>query len=144
MSSTPKRFHLSNDKIRDLAPGRGWCVATDHILVEGRQVGAMLREEPVNIADSGWRFFSGLESDEYLNDPDNLEDYIDVNSLANYDPDIIPFLDSPVGSEFERDEILGVFIPLVDPEENELFPAEAAEEGLNPRFPAVTGDQQLP
>ena len=103
----------------------------------------MVRNEPQNAADSGWRFFSGFESDEYLADRDKSDIY-DVNTVANYDPDIIPFLDWPVGSEFERDEIIGEFIPLVDPEENELFPPEAAAEGLTPCYPAVTGDQALP
>jgi hypothetical protein len=26
----------------------------------------------------------------------------DVNTIVNYDPDILPFLDFPVGSEIER------------------------------------------
>jgi hypothetical protein len=52
--------------------------------------------------DSGWRFFAGTEEQEYVDDPDNLQIY-DVNTVANYDPDIIPFLRSPVGSAFERD-----------------------------------------
>lgn len=51
---------------------------------------------------------SGLESDEYLNDPDNLAIY-DVNTIANYDPDIIPFLDAPIGSAFERNSESGQF-----------------------------------
>jgi hypothetical protein len=58
----------------------------------------MYREEPDGDWDTGWRFFSGYESDDYVNDPDNLEIY-QVNTIANYDPDIIPFLDSPVNVE---------------------------------------------
>jgi len=27
----------------------------------------------------------------------------DVNTIANYDPEIIPFLNAPIGSAFERD-----------------------------------------
>jgi Protein of unknown function (DUF2185) len=34
--------------------------------------------------------------------PDNWALY-DVNTIANYDPTIIPYLDSPVGSAFGRD-----------------------------------------
>ena len=28
----------------------------------------------------------------------------DVNTIANYDPDVIPLLDAPAGSAFERDD----------------------------------------
>ena len=34
----------------------------------------------------------------------------DVNTIANYDPEIIPFLDSPPGSAFERDAQTGEFV----------------------------------
>ncbi|MBV8798760.1 MAG: DUF2185 domain-containing protein, partial [Alphaproteobacteria bacterium] len=36
-------------------------------------------------------------SDEYLEDRNHFELY-DVNTIANYDARIIPFLDAPVGS----------------------------------------------
>lgn len=46
---------------------------------------------------------AGTESDAYMNDPQNHEIY-DVNTIANYDPDIIPLLGAPIGSAFERPE----------------------------------------
>lgn len=62
----------------------------------------MYREQPTRPDDSGWIFFSGInEDDEYTNNPDNFDVY-DVNTIANYDPTILPFVDSPVGSVFER------------------------------------------
>ena len=100
-----KAFRLSPDDIRDLAPGRGACFATDHITVEGKPVGYMYREAPDSTAeylDSGWRFFSGHESQDYVDDPENTMIY-DVNTIANYDPAIIKLLDAPPGSQFERD-----------------------------------------
>src|ERR1019366_7941458 len=86
-------FKLKADEIKPLAPGRGSCIATDLITVGGEKVGYMYREDPdpENAAGSGWRFFSGTVEDEYANDPDNLQVY-DVNTIANYDPEIIPFL----------------------------------------------------
>jgi len=63
----------------------------------------MYREASDNDSDSGWRFFSGEESQEYVDDPDNLSLY-DVNTIANYDPEIIPYLDAPIGSAYERAE----------------------------------------
>ena len=61
----------------------------------------MYREEPDNNIDSGWSFFSGTESQEYLDDSANTSLY-DVNTVANYDPAIIPYLDSAVGTQLER------------------------------------------
>jgi hypothetical protein len=98
-----KRYRLGTDQMRRLAPGRGSCLASDHITVDGRLVGFMYREEPDSEFDSGWRFLSGLESDAYVNDLANVGLH-DVNTIANYDPDVIPLLDAPPGSAFERDD----------------------------------------
>ncbi len=103
-----RQFALRADQIKPLAEGRGGCFATDMITVEGRKVGFMYREQPDFETDSGWRFFSGLESQEYTDDPDNTTIY-DVNTIANYDPEIIPFLDSPCGSAFGRNRRTGQF-----------------------------------
>ena len=106
---TEKQFHLRADEIRPLAEGRGGCFATDMITVEGQKVGYMYREEPDFNADSGWRFLTGLESQDYLDNADNVAIY-DVNTIANYDPEIIPFLDAPTGSAFARDQHSGKFV----------------------------------
>ena len=104
-----KDFRLRADEIRDLATGFGGCIATDMITVDGNKVGFMYREPPSRPEDSGWRFVSGLESQDYMDDPDHHSVY-DVNTIANYDPEIIPFLDSPVGSAFERTDGHGGFV----------------------------------
>jgi len=109
-----KRFHLSAAQIRDLALGRGRCLATDLITVDGRRVGYMYREAPRDPEDSGWSFFAGSESQEYLDDPRNLEIY-DVNTIANYDPEIIPLLDAPVGTAYERARGSGQFVQVPGP-----------------------------
>jgi len=103
-----KKFVLEAGDIKPLATGRGSCIASDMITVEGRKVGFMYREPASRDDDSGWRFTSGLESEEYIGNPDNLALY-DVNTIANYDPDIIFFLDAPVGSAFERENGSGPF-----------------------------------
>jgi len=99
--ASEKRFRLSEEQILPLAVGRGSCIATDMITVDGHQVGFMYREEPSGTSDSGWRFTAGSESEGYMNEPSNLEIY-DVNTIANYDPAIIPYLNAPLGSAFER------------------------------------------
>ena len=104
-----KKFRLRADQIKPLATGRGGCIATDMITVDGHKVGFMYREEPSNDVDSGWRFTAGTESNEYMGNPDNHSIY-DVNTIANCDPDIISFLDAPIGSAFERDRKTGRFV----------------------------------
>jgi hypothetical protein len=95
------RFKLSKEEIQPLAVGFGACIASSKITVDGLPVRFMYREKPDNDVDSGWRFFSGLEDPDYLNDADNHAIY-DVNTIANYDPSILPLLESPAGSAFEK------------------------------------------
>src|SRR6185437_9930901 len=94
-----KQFVLDAAEIRRLAPGHGSCVASDRITVDGRPVGYMYREKPDNEVDSGWRFFAGDEAEEYTEKPTNFELY-DVNTIANYDPDIVQLLHAPIGSAY--------------------------------------------
>lgn len=108
-----KQFKLKGDQIKDLAGNYGGCIATDMIVVDGLLVGMMYREEPRNEQDSGWRFLSGRESDEYMADNDHHGVY-DVNTIANYDPSIIPFLDAPSGSAYERRPDHTQFSPITD------------------------------
>jgi hypothetical protein len=96
-----KKFKLSADEIKPLVSGFEACFASDMITVEGYPVRFMYRETPERDVDSGWRFFSGFESDEYANTPSNIGIY-GVNTIANYDPSIIPLLEAPIGSAFEK------------------------------------------
>lgn len=108
-----KQFKLSADQIKPLAEGYGGCIATDMITVDGYPVRFMYREAPDNDVDSGWRFMSGFEDEAYMDDPTNHAAY-DVNTIANYDPSIIPFLDSPAGSVFEKTQESERFLPVTD------------------------------
>src|SRR5688572_16579850 len=96
-----KIFKLSKDQIKELTEPIGACYASDHITVDGLLVGYMYRETPHLVVESGWRFFSGSEDQEYVDNPDNLMIY-DVNTIANYDPAIIPYLNMEIGTELER------------------------------------------
>lgn len=96
-----KQFKIPVDKLKPVAEGHGGCFASDMITVHGNKVGYMYREDADFPEDSGWRFFSGKESEDYLEDASHTEVH-DVNTIANYDPAIVPLLQSPVGSAFER------------------------------------------
>jgi hypothetical protein len=127
MNARKKTFARSAEQIHPLAEGYGACFATDEITVKGRRVGYAYREAPDDQTDSGWRFTAGDESDAYMNDPDNLAIY-DVNTIANYDPDIISLLESGVGAQFTRSGEAGKFVQLQQGKEE---------------FPLVEGDYAL-
>jgi hypothetical protein len=61
----------------------------------------MYREEPINNVDSGWRFFSGTETQEYVDNSNNSAFY-QINTIVNYDNSIISYLDLPIGVALER------------------------------------------
>ena len=96
-----KNFKLKPEEIKQLITPMGGCLATDKITVDGLAVNYMYREEAHNELDSGWRSFSGTEDQAYVDNPDNTSVY-DVNTIANYDQAIIPYLQLPLGAELER------------------------------------------
>ncbi|MEK6322979.1 MAG: DUF2185 domain-containing protein [Acidobacteriota bacterium] len=101
MNPLNQQFKIPGNQIRQLIPNMGSCFATDRITVDGLKVGYMFRELPGKDVLSGWTFMSGDESQEYADNPDNWAIY-DVNTICNYDPAIIPYLDAVDGSAFGR------------------------------------------
>ncbi|SKD08435.1 hypothetical protein SAMN05660461_4322 [Chitinophaga ginsengisegetis] len=96
-----KKFKLLAEELVELIPPMGGAIATDRIVVDGMDIGYMYREDPINEMDSGWRFFEGSETSDYLANSGNSGVY-HVNTIANYDPTIIPYLDMPEGTKLER------------------------------------------
>ena len=103
-----KKFAIPRENIKQLVPPMGGCFITDRVTVDGLKVGYMYREQPDKQEDSGWRFFSGDETQEYIDDLSHTGIYA-VNTAANYDPDIIPFLETPPPCAFEKDSVSGKF-----------------------------------
>ncbi len=104
--ASEKKMAIPADKLRPLLKwdGPAGCIATDRIMIDGRPVGYMFREQPVpGLPDSGWRFFAGDETEEYMLNPENIGVY-DLNTLCNYDREIMPYLTEPAGSTFYRDK----------------------------------------
>lgn len=122
-----------------LAKGRGGCIVTDRIAVEGRRIGLMRRSTPLNRRDSGWQFFAGNESPAYLADTDKSSVF-DLNTLANFDPAIVPYLDAPIGCAFAR---RGRSASLVQVEGAAWKPGTPVRRWPPPGFPLVDGDQPL-
>lgn len=83
-------------------PNGEGCIVSDMITKEGWKVGFMYRDEPMSdYPDSGWRFFKGDEDEEYSNNPQNHHVF-KLNTICNYDSDIIPYLHSPIGTYLIR------------------------------------------
>lgn len=82
--------------------GADGCFATDRITVDKCRVGFMYREEPdPSHPDSGWRFLAGDEDEDYMSDTSKM-DIFNLNTICNYDPTVIEYLDSPVGTAYYR------------------------------------------
>lgn len=67
-------------------------------------VGYICRQEPAPEyadVDSGWRFFAGDESDEYLDDPEHTK-IMTLDSVCNLWPEVMGFLYAKVGRKFGK------------------------------------------
>lgn len=129
-----KKFYLPAKDIKQLIEHSGGCIASDRITVDGSPVGYMYREPPHNDADMGWRFMAGDETDEYMADPNNHSVHA-VNTIANYDNEILPLINGPIGSAFARNPDTGEFESVESPVD--------PDDCLHPDFPVVTGHFQL-
>jgi hypothetical protein len=98
-----KEYMLKPSEIKRLVPEIGFVLVTDKITVEGNKVDYMVRETPDRDGDSGWIFYGGGETQEYIDDPNNTS-LLSANTVANYDPEVIEYLTYPSGTEIERNK----------------------------------------
>lgn len=96
-----KNFRIKSEDLKPLVESAGWCLATDRIMVDGLPIGYMYRETPIAGGDSGWRFFAGDEDDAYMARDGNHGVY-HLNTVANYDPAVIPYISAAPGSRFDK------------------------------------------
>lgn len=75
---------------------------SDKITVEGYKVGYMIREVRLPTQpDSDWQFIAGNEDEDYMNNSKNYTIFA-LNTICNYDLDIISYLYAEIGSSFIR------------------------------------------
>jgi hypothetical protein len=84
-------------------PPIGGVMASKMVFVEGTQPRFLYREKRINPEDSGWRIFTGFESEEYLDDPGNFAFYNPETVLAK-DLTLWEILLTSVGSVYEKSE----------------------------------------
>lgn len=86
------------------------CFVTNNILYEGEPVGYLYREEPDQEDDSGWRFTTGKETDEYMDDSNNTS-YVSLGVVLREDDNCLALLERESGVAFIKNEN-GQFIEL--------------------------------
>ena len=96
-----KTYKIRAEDIVQLVTNAGGCLATDRITVDGCDVSYMYREKTARPLDTGWRFFAGDESPEYLKVSSHTDVY-DINTIANHEPAILSYIDTPAPCAFER------------------------------------------
>ncbi len=89
--------------------GGATAFASKRVAEEGRKVHFMYREDPRSPGDSGWKFFSGDEPQEYVDNPDNVGEY-PLDSITDIDPSVAPLLHTPPPCAFERESDDAAFI----------------------------------
>lgn len=98
-----KQYCKTSEEIIRILPDIGAALVTDRIAVDGERVGYMARLDSLNKADSGWAFYAGDETQEYLDAPYNTS-VMALNTIANFDSSILPFLMFPPGTQVERNK----------------------------------------
>ena len=78
----------------------GGCIVSKNIMDGRGKLKWMVRKESVCEIDNGWRFFSDIDDDDYVNNPDNLA-VCDFNTVAEIEPAIIGIFLMPVGSDLQ-------------------------------------------
>lgn len=82
----------------------GYVIVNKELIDNGKSIGYFYREEPDSSEDSGWRFFTGDETQECVDNAENFVLY-SAPKLVALHPNIVPFLGltAPVELEWFED-----------------------------------------
>lgn len=80
----------------------GYVAISHQVMKEGKSVGYLYREATNDSDDSGWRVFSGEESQDYVDDPLNFAFY-NASTLLEREPALANILLAEFPIAFERD-----------------------------------------
>ena len=84
------------------------CFVTNEVSQKKRKIKYLYRAESIGeqaegICDSGWRIMAGDETQEYMDDSNNLQ-MLSLGFVLNIDDTIIDILEEPTGSQFGWDD----------------------------------------
>jgi hypothetical protein len=91
----------------------GYIIASNEVMIAGRPIGYLYREEPDNENDSGWRVFSGEETQESADEASTFAMY-NATTVLEKEPAIAAFLGCEYPVTFERDAETGEFVEVED------------------------------
>jgi hypothetical protein len=86
----------------------GYVIASNQLMYGQERPGYLYREAPDSAADSGWRLFSGTESQGYADDPSNFSMYNAITIVEKF-PEVAALLSHDFPVAFER-EATGDFV----------------------------------
>ena len=91
---------MRKDKTVEFIKKAGGCIVSKNILDGKGKVKWLLREESIDEVDNGWRFFSDIDDENFINNPNNLV-VCDFNTIANIEPALIGVYLYPAGSDLQ-------------------------------------------
>lgn len=91
---------MKEEKAIEFIKNAGGCVVSKNILTGKGRIKWLIREQSVDKVDNGWRFFSDIDDDDFINNPDNLA-ICDFNTIANIEPALIGIYLLPVESDLQ-------------------------------------------
>lgn len=86
--------------MRKFIQNAGGCVVSNNILSGRGKLKWCIREDPINDNDNGWRFLSDIDTDQYLNNPNNMS-ICDFNTVAEIEPAILAIYNCEIGTDIE-------------------------------------------
>ena len=87
----------------------GGCIMTKSLFEGTSNLKWIFREEPVNLADNGWRALGDTDTEEYINIPENNV-VVDFDRLVEIEPAVLSIYSLPIGTNLEYDATRKVFI----------------------------------
>ena len=90
----------------DHVPNCGGSIVSKNILDGKGRLKWCVRDEPINDVDNGWRFFSDIDTEEFLNSANNMQ-VVSWNSMVQIEPAILAIFELPIGSDLEFSEFKG-------------------------------------
>lgn len=72
------------------------------IIDDNHPITWVFRDAPESSDDSGWRILSGEEEEEFFEDPEDSFVGITIVELLRHDTSLVPIIESPTNTEFER------------------------------------------
>lgn len=96
-----KKKQIKTENNFDNFPPIGGLLVSNMVVDQNIKPGFLYREKRTRPEDSGWRIFTGFESEEYNDNPDNIGIY-NPSTILKIDPSLKDILLKGVGSVYER------------------------------------------